>query len=338
MVFLPLCTLLFAFCMAQRRSFLAVLGKELPAPSRYFGTKAPFLFALGGVFLLFAFALSLRPYHFFGISLSGCAITASTLFVSRRYGAARGCAVGLLVALSGEPLYLPAYGILGLLSGLYSGLGMPLSLGAAVVSGGGYAAYVGGLTGFLSVMPEMAVTSLLLWAPLRRISEGCEALPPLPKEKNEKKREVGDSIACLSGALSAVSLELKEAAKRERTPTPEEYDAICSAVKERICRRCPAEGACGEGEAVRDGLHGAVIRFALGEGIPEGAGEEDPDSDAVLYAARFPDVTVTVAPGDTEDWFHVRVTSNAPGLESVFVDTIIPGAHVRNPAEGEGGT
>ena len=274
LLLLPASTLLFSFFTAQRRSFSSLIGRELPAPSRYFGAHAPFLLSLGGIFLLFVTALSLAPFDFFGISLAGCVTTAATLFVSRRYGAARGCAAGLVIGLAGEPLYLPVYGILGLLSGLYNGLGMPLSMGAAVVSGGGYAAYVGGLSGFLAVVPEMTVTSLLLWAPLRFVAGVDTPVTPRGEHpiREMRERDAGESLACLSGALASVSEELKEAAKRERTPSVEDSEMLCRSVREKICRRCPAEGSCSEEEAVKEGLRKTVIRLSLGEGISEGTG------------------------------------------------------------------
>ncbi len=272
---LPLCCLLFSFALAQGWTLSALLGRASPPAPMYFGRHAPFLFSLGAVSLLFAAALSLRPYYFFGISLAKCATVAFTLFVSRRFGATKGCAVGLLVGLAGEPIYLPAFGILGLLSGLYVGIGMPLSLAAAVLAGGGYAVYVGGMTGFLSVVPEMTVTSLLLWIPLRYVptpdktgtlagkggeSEATNEAPSRPER---------DSVACLSGALATVSEQLKAAAGRESTPSPEEFEALCLAVKERVCRRCPAEGACEEQGTVKDCLRGTVLRLSLGEGVGE---------------------------------------------------------------------
>ena len=269
---LPLCTLLFSFYTAQELSLRALLGKEVPTASPYFGAHAPHLLLLGGVSLLFVFALSLSFYDFFGVSLSGCAVTAFTLLISKRYGAAKGCAAGLLIGLSGAVLYLPAYGLLGLLSGLYSGIGMPLSLAAAVLAGGGYAAYAGGISGFLAVMPEMTVTALLLWAPLGLISREGGALLRAERAEEKKKEEKTEeeSLACLSGALFSVSEELKTAANREKTPTPEEYEEICAHAKEKICRRCPAEGVCGEGELVGESLRGAILRLSLGEGVPAG--------------------------------------------------------------------
>ncbi|MBQ9736007.1 MAG: SpoIIE family protein phosphatase [Clostridia bacterium] len=266
---LPLTTLGFSFATAQGWSIRTLFGRDGAGESAFSPRFAPLLLSVGGVFLFFVAALSLRPYSLFGISLTGCAVTALTLFVSRRFGAARGCAAGLLIGLAGEAAYLPAYGLLGLLSGLYAGIGMPLSLAAAVLSGGGYAVYVGGLTGFLSVVPEMAVTSLLLCVPLRYVSgtAGAASAPP-PK----RKKELGEggeeaALACLSGALSRVSDELKQAAKNEKNPTPEEYEAICRAAREKICLRCPAQGRCGEYDAVSDALRSAVIRLSIGEGL-----------------------------------------------------------------------
>ncbi|MBE6655891.1 MAG: hypothetical protein E7609_03335 [Ruminococcaceae bacterium] len=268
---LPLCTLSFSFFTAQGRTLRALIGKEAPTVSPYFGTHAPHLLSLGGVSLLFVTAFALSPYYFFGISLSSCAVVAFTLFTARRYGAAKGCVVGLLTALSGEVLYLPAYGLLGLLSGLYGGIGMPLSLAAAVLAGGGYAAYAGGLSGFLAVVPEMTVTSLLLWVPLSRLSreEGQRFFTEVPPNKEEETPEE-KSLACLSGALSAVSEELRAAATREKTLTPEEYEDICVHAKEKICRRCPADGGCNESDDVWQTLRSAILRLSLGEGVPCG--------------------------------------------------------------------
>ncbi len=268
---LPLSSILFSFVTAQGWSVRTFLGKVAPPTPIYFGKHAPFLLSLGGVFLFFVCALSLLPYSFFGISLGKCAIVAFTLLISRRYGAARGCAAGLLIGLAGETVYLPAFGILGLLSGLYGGIGMPLSLAGAVLAASGYAAYVGGLSGFLAVIPEMAVVSLVLWVPLRYLSPDSEKYfklsfsspMPAPPEKKAEER----SIASLSGALSKVSEHLKEAAEQEMSPSPEEFEALCASVRERICRRCPADGSCKENEAVKESLRATVIRLSIGEGV-----------------------------------------------------------------------
>ena len=109
---------------------------------------------------------------------------------------------------------------------------MPLSLTAAVLSGGGYAAYVGGLSGFLAVMPEMAVTSLLLSVPLKLLpAPGGDSTPSasvVALKTPEKTEE--ESLACLSGALGAVAAELKTAAEREKTASPEGDTVIFAAM------------------------------------------------------------------------------------------------------------
>ena len=270
---LPICTLLYTFLMSQGRVLGALLGKEPMPVLRYYGRHAPFLLSLGGIFFLFTVAFSLKSFYFFGISLGGCAIAAATLLVSRRFGAARGCAAGVLVGLAGEALYLPAYGLLGLFAGLYGGIGMPLSLAAAVLSGGGYAAYVGGLSGFLGVIPEMSVTALLLSVPLSRLSTDSFSTPPASQSEPPvyaAEEQEDASLACLSGALRSVSDRLKQAAAEERTPTAEEFESLCLTAKEKICRRCPAEGGCGERESVEESLRTAMIRLSLGESLHEG--------------------------------------------------------------------
>ena len=55
-------------------------------------------------------------------------------------------------------------------------------------------------------------------------------LPPVFPKKEEKTEE--ESLACLSEALFSVSEELKTAANREKTPTPEEYEEIRRKIEE----------------------------------------------------------------------------------------------------------
>ena len=255
-VLLPVLTLLFSFFTASGCTLRALLGKEAPGVSPYFGRHASFFLSIGFAVLLFVSAYSLTPYYFFGISLSGCATVAATLFVSRRFGAARGCVAGLLIGLAGEPLYLPAYGLLGLLSGLYGAIGMPLSLTAAVLSGGGYAAYVGGLSGFLAVMPEMAVTSLLLSVPLKLLpAPGGDSTPSasvVALKTPEKTEE--ESLACLSGALGAVAEELKTAAEREKRHLPRNTRGFA-----RRQRRRSAAAVLRRGRAMKTRRYGKIF-------------------------------------------------------------------------------
>lgn len=85
----------------------------------------------------------------------------------------------------------------------------------------------------------------------------------------------------------------------------------------------------------------SAVEILMAEGIQPEALDENPANPMAKYKERFPDVSIhidAVFDEETEvqeNYFRVRVTSNAEGLDSVCVDTYIPAASVRNP-EGEG--
>ena len=256
-------TLAYAALMETGVTLGALLGKEkyaLPPETRTGG--APFFLQIGGIVLLFSLVLSLRETTFFGVSLARCAIAVFTLLISRRFGGMRGCAAGLILALADEAIYIPSFGLLGLLSGLYTAIGMPCALAFAVLAGAGYAVYVGGLTGFLEVLPEISVTSLLLWPFLRAIplaeSDFFEkaAYPALPEPSVPTENAMARAYRTISTALDDVS-------KRERTLSPEALSLLCGQVQTALCRTCSHRAHCKEEIAVRTAL-------ALGEDAVEG--------------------------------------------------------------------
>ena len=253
-VLLPsLLTLAYAALMETGVTLPALLGKEgyaLPSETRTGG--ASFFLQIGGMALLFSLVLSLGGVTFFGVSLSRCVITVFTLLVSRRFGGMRGCAVGLILALADKALYIPAFGLLGLLSGLYTAIGMPCALASAVLASSGYAVYVGGLTGFLEVLPEISVTALLLWPFLRIIplappdffeKEAPVAFPPSEPKEN-----------AVATAYRAISSVLGDASRRERELSPEALSLLCGQVQTAHCRTCAHRAHCKEEIAVRTAL------------------------------------------------------------------------------------
>ena len=269
-VMLPLVTLLFCFFTASGITAAALLGRERWDRGGGGFRHAPvLLLQVGALGLAFAFCLSLRRVELFGVSLGKCAAAALAFFTARRFGSLRGCAVGLTAGLACEALYAPAFGLLGLCAGIYQTVGMPLAVGLSVVAGGAFAAHMGGVSGFLAVMPELTVTSLLGWGLLRRLprEEGemfGEGAPPPPPPPTREEEEV---LSCLSGAFSAVSDKLRAAAEEEKSPTGEEYALLCRHAKERLCRKCPGQGACPESGAVDAALRTAALRLALGEEV-----------------------------------------------------------------------
>lgn len=265
----PLLTLLYAAFAETGISLLSLIGKEpltREAPSRT-GASALFL-QLGGLALGFSLVLSLRPFSFFGLSLARCALTVLTLFVSRRFGGVRGCCTGLVLALAEDAAYIPAYGLVGLLSGLYTAVGMPCALAAAVAAGGGYAVYTNGLTGFLSLVPELSVGALLSWPFLRRLS-AAEADFFTPPVKEEKKAPVmREDAGGVARAYREISALLDASAQSEREDG-EVLASLCERVKGISCRRCPAGGVCTESEAVLNALKSGKSEGIVCESLPK---------------------------------------------------------------------
>ena len=265
----PLLTLVFCFFTASGLSVKTLLGEEKWTGNKSAFTKAPgLLLQMGALALGFCLCFALAPHVYFGVSVGKSAAALLTFFVARRFGALRGCAMGLAAGLAAEAMYAPAFGLLGLCAGVYQSVGMPLALGAAVAAGGAFAAYTGGLEGFLAVTPELAVSSLLGWGLFRKLPRedgvpfdgGAPAPPPAVSEEE-------DVLACLSGAFSVVSDKLRVAAEEEKVPSAEEYEQLCRHAKERLCRRCPAKGECAEEGAVEAALRRAALRLLCGEEV-----------------------------------------------------------------------
>ncbi len=239
-----------------------VLGREGGvAPSHYGGVSGNYL-RLSVLSLLFAVAFSLRGLSLFGLELSGCFTALTALFIAKRFGALSAGVAGLICGLCGSPLYAPAYAILGLLSGLLFASGSFYALLAGVVGACLYVGYVGGLTGFLSVGPECAVTALCAWPLFLRLR-----VEPDPAREELARKTVGDAVrqtslrrdpeedrlARLGGAFSDLSVVFYDMADHSRRPAAAEYFVECEKVCARYCASCSNRVYCWEkGERVAE--------------------------------------------------------------------------------------
>lgn len=170
-VFLPpLLTFVYIGMAESGVNYRFLLGKEAYIPFDGGYGSVPWLYVqLSAAVLLYSIALSLVRTVFFGVSIGTCFMAVATLFVSRRFGALRGCVLGLAVGFAGQVTFVPAFGILGLLSGILWQFGTPCALAVAVLGASGFGAYAGGVSGFLSVAPEVSMASLLFWPLLHRL-------------------------------------------------------------------------------------------------------------------------------------------------------------------------
>lgn len=250
-------------------------GREAFAPrDSGYGSVSLLYAGVSAAVFLYSIALSLSHLVFFGVSVGTCFMTFATLFVCRRFGALRGCALGMIVGLAGGVSFVPSFGILGLLCGLLWRFGTPCALSVAAAGAAAWAAYAGGMSGFLAVAPEITVVSLLSWPLLRAISvpgtdTGREA-PAAGQEKEEARRPSPDS--------------------------PSVYGAVYRA--RRLCTSLSTIGdgpspACGEdkpGQGDKGALWTDYALFSrlLGEALRVGSEEEGENSEAEgLLSARL---------------------------------------------------
>ncbi|MBP5609899.1 MAG: SpoIIE family protein phosphatase [Clostridia bacterium] len=271
----------------------------VPARTR----TATFLWQIGGLSILFFATSALSRFALFGLSLAGVFAGVFTLYVSRRYGALRGCVAGLLVTLGIGPTYAPAFALFGLFSGILWEVGAVYAVGLGVAAASVWCSYVGGLSGFLSTAPELTVAALIgLPAVPRVLSQGsaeraeedaragAEAVRRLTEERGKTKE---DRIAELSDAFSSLSRVFHTMSDGSGRPDRAEYLSACDAACNKYCAGCENRGECWEAgdrsayEAVRilsERLY--TERPASAECLPEGRIRECKCLDAILSDVR----------------------------------------------------
>ncbi len=223
----------------------------------------PSLVELSVLSLLFAFCFSLSSISLLGLELAACFAVAAVFFIARRFGALRAAITGLVLGLSGEALYAPAYAFLGLLSGALFPFGAVYAFLSGVGSVALYTGYVGGLSGFLSLVPEASVTSLLVWPLFSRLHrEGNPADEELQKrsttaalsEVNCKGPEEKGRLLRLGEAFSELSGVFYRRSDESRRPAAAEYFVECEKVCARHCAACSNRVHCWEkGERIAEG-------------------------------------------------------------------------------------
>ena len=231
----------FAFCGAFAEGFNLHDFLFEPGLQKVRGRKTELWAQLGVLTLLFSVTFSLAPFNWFGISPARLFAGAVALVAARRFGALPGAAAGFIAALPAGAVFAPAFGFAGFFAGLLRKKGMFLPMACAVAAGRAWCAYLGGVEGFLSNMPELAVATLLIWPltvriPAREKSEEqpLPALPPaLPPTSAER----------LAKALRSLSQLLRQQKPLYET---ERFQDICKQTCSDCCRKCPARKDCWE--------------------------------------------------------------------------------------------
>ncbi len=237
--------------------------------------------SVGALSLGFFLVVSLGGISVFGMSVAYLFAAAATLCVSKRCGALRASAFGLLITLGASPLYAPSFALLGLLSGALWELGAFYSLSLGVAAGAVWSSYVGQLSGFLSIAPELALVALVIWPLLSRFGTPAE----LDREESrsargrlavrrfmeEREGESGRCVAALKSSLSALSETLRGLAGSISELDASEYLHAVEGACEKHCSVCPRRLACtGRGAATQ----AIAARIAAGETVDTSCLEE----------------------------------------------------------------
>lgn len=121
--------------------------------------------------LLFLFVLSfcMRDYSALGISLAYLFAAAASLVAARRFGAVSGAAVGFVCAFAASGTYSGAFLLAGFTAGALSGFGVVYSAVFGGVALSVFSAYVGGVLGVTSTLPEYAAAAALVFPVINRI-------------------------------------------------------------------------------------------------------------------------------------------------------------------------
>ena len=266
-------TLLFSGILDAQLTVEELFGRADPAeplPERERGELLHI--QLGGLALGFFLVLSLSGMSFFGLMLPYLFTSAVTLLVSKRLGALHGAVAGLLISLGASAVYAPTFALLGLASGLLFELGSVYALALGVASGSVWGSYVGGLSGFLTVAPEMLIVSLLIWPLLSKIGSSKEVLEKkvaseaaeqaILRSVEQHRRVSGDRMSEMAETFASLA-EVFRRVTDSCTPDPEEIRVACDRACAKHCADCEAQSEC-EGEAA---VRAVSKSFSGAEGV-----------------------------------------------------------------------
>jgi len=208
----------------------------------------------GGVAILMCAVWGLRDRSLFGIHFGYLLAAFATLFVSRRFGALRGAVAGMLISLSASAVYAPAFGLMGLLSGVLWPLGAFYSTAIGAAAGIGWCSFVGGMSGFLGVAPELTVATLISLPILPRLYSDAVA-GEVRQDRTVAEEAVRDALAReeAPGQVERLSEAFGNLAGAFSTPDfapdPADCYAMCDEVCTASCRECERRAKCWEGAA-----------------------------------------------------------------------------------------
>ncbi len=211
-------------------------------------------FRCSAMLLLFLISVSLKEYEILGISPAYIFSAAATLIVARRFGALMGCGVGFVTSFGISGMYSVAFALAGIAAGGLYSLSLIYGIGGGAITLGVWAAYVGGLTGVLTLLPEYGIAALIIYPLIKRMTHEKTG-----EETEELERSAQDMVGTVAltyrnrykGALAALEMSLlsissvvKDYGESSARPTREElYDLILEC-RDKYCNKCDGYAVC----------------------------------------------------------------------------------------------
>lgn len=218
------------------------------------GRVSPFYAQISLLSYISLLVFSLNKISMFGVSFGLAFLTLSTFFVSKRFGALRGCLTGLVASLSLSIVYAPSFALLGLVSGILWQLGSFYALILGAASAIGWASYIGGLGGFIYLSPALSAATLLFFPLFSKIrSEGEREQAEMKERKIKEQTESAvstdygaDRIKRLSRSFSELSETFSKMSRSVGAPTREDYFSVCKSACADFCPSCARCNKCWE--------------------------------------------------------------------------------------------
>lgn len=239
-------------------SFLSVFNSN----TNVFSTKGKsekekfnlLFFRLSSLLLLFLISISFKEYELLGISISYIFAAAASLIVARRFGALYGSIVGFVSSFGLSSSLSVAFALAGIGAGGLFNLGLSYGIVGGGALLGAWAAYAGALEGLLSILPEYAIASLIVFPILKKLSvekteNECEqteksAIDMVGTVALSYRNRYKGNLSALEMSLSAISSSIKQYNEKTCRPTREELCDLILECADKYCRACDGRGAC----------------------------------------------------------------------------------------------
>ena len=211
-------------------------------------------FKLSSLLLIFLISISFKDYTLLGISLAYIFAGVATLVVARRFGALYGCIVGFVSSFVISSSLSVAFALAGIGAGSLFSLGISYGMigGGALLAA--WAAYAESLVGLLTVLPEYAISALVIAPVLKKLSEekteaACEqtersAMDMVGTVALSYRNRYKGNLAALEMSLSAMSASIKQYNETSARPTKEELSDLILECTDKYCRACEGREAC----------------------------------------------------------------------------------------------